>query len=239
MFQRNSELEQGPRWCLVVAPGSTTGRSPVRRASDRGDQAMPAPPVLDGSGGGARLCAWRTVPSPSALHPLLEAPEHPAALAVRLESDLPPARSSAGPPGAPLDPSLTQADRFLLVFRVCFCLAPFEIGYDVGGKAAASKPHAKSGEQQPLFSWKTWSPGRRMGRAWGRTIMLFSLTSFTALMIPYCGGKRELNAVLKTNRCNLSDVLGCSLLKCGNAVYSVNGCCRILFLLRVSSCILT
>lgn len=34
--------------------------------------------------------------------------------------------------------SLTQADRFLLVFRVCFCLAPFEIGYDVGGKAAAA-----------------------------------------------------------------------------------------------------
>lgn len=37
-------------------------------------------------------------------------------------------------------PSLTQADRFLLVFRVCFCLAPFEIGYDVGGKAPASEP---------------------------------------------------------------------------------------------------
>lgn len=37
-------------------------------------------------------------------------------------------------------PSLTQADRFLLVFRVCSCLAPFEIGYDVGGKAPASEP---------------------------------------------------------------------------------------------------
>lgn len=68
----------------------------------------------------------------------------------------------AGPPGAPLDPSLTQADRFLLVFRVCFCLAPFEIGYDVGGKAAASKPHTKCAQQQPVVSWKM--DGQRVGR---------------------------------------------------------------------------
>lgn len=65
------------------------------------------------------------------------------------------------PPGAPLDPSLTQADRFLLVFRVCFCLAPFEIGYDVGGKAAASKPQTKSALQQPVVSWKM--DGQRVG----------------------------------------------------------------------------
>ncbi|KAG3258208.1 hypothetical protein H1C71_027943 [Ictidomys tridecemlineatus] len=58
--------------------------------------------------------------------------------------------------------SLTQADRFLLVFRVCFCLAPFEIGYDVGGKAATSQPHAKSGQQQPVVSWKM--DGQRVGK---------------------------------------------------------------------------
>lgn len=68
----------------------------------------------------------------------------------------------AGSPGAPLDPSLTQADRFLLVFRVCFCLAPFEIGYDVGGKAAASKPQTKSALQQPVVSWKM--DGQRVGK---------------------------------------------------------------------------
>lgn len=65
-------------------------------------------------------------------------------------------------PGSTTGPSLTQADRFLLVFRVCFCLAPFEIGYDVGGKAAASKSHAKSGQQQPVVSWKM--DGQRMGK---------------------------------------------------------------------------
>lgn len=57
-------------------------------------------------------------------------------------------------PGPPLEPSLTQADRFLLVFRVCFCLAPFEIGYDVGGKAAASKPRATSAQPRPVLAWK-------------------------------------------------------------------------------------
>ncbi|XP_034866331.1 uncharacterized protein LOC118014266 [Mirounga leonina] len=87
--------------------------------------------------------------------PALDAPEPSAAAAGRLESDSPPARPRAGPPGAPLDPSLTQADRFLLVFRVCFCLAPFEIGYDVGGQAAASKPRANRGEQAPVVSRRT------------------------------------------------------------------------------------
>lgn len=55
-------------------------------------------------------------------------------------SDLSPAHRCS--PGSATGPSLTQADRFLLVFRVCFCLAPFEIGYDVGGKAATSTPRA-------------------------------------------------------------------------------------------------
>lgn len=88
----------------------------------------------------------------STVHPLLYALEHTGHLHCQ----------GAGPPGAPLDPSLTQADRFLLVFRVCFCLAPFEIGYDVGGKAAASKPHTKCAQQQPVVSWKM--DGQRVGR---------------------------------------------------------------------------
>lgn len=85
-------------------------------------------------------------------HPLLYALEHTGHLHCQ----------GAGPPGAPLDPSLTQADRFLLVFRVCFCLAPFEIGYDVGGKAAASKPHTTCAQQQPVVPWKM--DGQRVGR---------------------------------------------------------------------------
>lgn len=60
--------------------------------------------------------------------------------AVQLKSDLPLACRYS--PGDATGPSLTQADRFLLVFRVCFCLAPFEIGYDVGGKAATATPRA-------------------------------------------------------------------------------------------------
>lgn len=137
-------------------------------------------------------CTRRTIPSTSALHLLLDALEHSAAIAVQLESDLPPARPSAGPPGAPPDPSLTQADRFLLVFRVCFCLAPFEIGYDVGGKAAASKPHANSGERPPVVSWK--KDGQRVGKD---DLALCSLTSLAASMIPYCRGKREHNVFFK------------------------------------------
>lgn len=72
------------------------------------------------------------------------------------DADLPPARQRGRTPGRPLDPSLTQADRFLLVFRVCFCLAPFEIGYDVGGKAAASKP-------RPALAWKMDGQGAAEG----------------------------------------------------------------------------
>lgn len=84
----------------------------------------------------------------------------------------------AGPHRAPLDPSLTQADRFLLVFRVCFCLAPFEIGYDVGGKAAASRPHAKSGQRSLWLLEDGWAE-RREGRA--RFFLLTSLTTSTGL----------------------------------------------------------
>nr|XP_014338791.1 PREDICTED: uncharacterized protein LOC106701616 [Bos mutus] len=40
-------------------------------------------------------------------------------------------------------------------------LTPFEIGYDVGGKAAASRSRAKSGQQQPVASWKM--DGQREG----------------------------------------------------------------------------
>lgn len=69
-------------------------------------------------------------------------------------------------PGPPLEPSLTQADRFLLVFRVCFCLAPFEIGYDVGGKAAASKPRATSAQPRPVLAWKMDGRGAG-GGGWG------------------------------------------------------------------------
>lgn len=120
--------------------------------------------------------------------PAPDAPERSAAVALQLESDLPPARLSAGPPGAPTDPSLTQADRFLLVFRVCFCLAPFEIGYDVGGKAAAPKPRAGSGEPPPAVSWRMdGQRARKNDRA------PFPLTSLTAFMIPCCRGKREPN----------------------------------------------
>lgn len=93
-----------------------------------------------------------------------------------------------GTPGAPTDPSLTQADRFLLVFRVCFCLAPFEIGYDVGGKAAAPKPRAGSGEPPPAVSWRTH--GQRVRKDHRAP---FPLTSLTAFMIPYCRSKREPN----------------------------------------------
>ena len=42
--------------------------------------------------------------------------------------------------------------------EVCFCLAPFEIGYDVGGKAAALRSHAS------LVGSSLWLPGRWMGR---------------------------------------------------------------------------
>lgn len=129
--------------------------------------------VLDCNGQGRGLCARRPVCAHHTVHPLLYALEHTGHLHCR----------GAGPPGAPLDPSLTQADRFLLVFRVCFCLAPFEIGYDVGGKAAASKPHTKGAQQQ------LWFPGRWMGREWEGRPHLF-LTSFTAFVILYCRGRR-------------------------------------------------
>lgn len=94
-------------------------------------------------------------------------------------------RQRGGTPGAPLDPSLTQADRFLLVFRVCFCLAPFEIGYDVGGKAAASKPRATCLSLSPCV------PGRGMGRERGREgARLFLLTSVPAFVTLSCRGRR-------------------------------------------------
>lgn len=54
-------------------------------------------------------------------------------------------------------PSLTQADRSLLVFRVAICLAPPEIGYDVGGNAAASKLRAHGGLPRGLG--RQGSPG--------------------------------------------------------------------------------
>lgn len=95
------------------------------------------------------------------------------------------ARRRGGAPGAPPDPSLTQADRFLLVFRVCFCLAPFEIGYDVGGKAAASKPRATSAQPQPVLAWKT--DGQGAGAGWARCVLLTSVPAFATLS---CRGRR-------------------------------------------------
>lgn len=126
---------------------------PVSRAFERGDGHCWIGYVV-GTGKGRGLCTRRTVASPSALSACSQVLERSAACATQLVFDLPPARSGCRTPGASPDPSLTQADRFLLVFRVCFCLAPFEIGYDVGGKAAASKPHAKSAQPQPVVSRK-------------------------------------------------------------------------------------
>lgn len=90
---------------------------------------------------GRVLCTWRTASSASVLPAYTwkmsgvlsrgcGTAEVRLAICLPWGSDL---KTTTGP-------SLTQADRFLLVFRVCFCLAPFEIGYDVGGRAPASEP---------------------------------------------------------------------------------------------------
>lgn len=125
-------------------------QSPVSRAFEHGDgHCWLGYLIVVGKGRGLRT--WRTVWSASALSacswmPWNSRPHLQCSWYQTCHLHC----QGAGPPGAPLDPSLTQADRFLLVFRVCFCLAPFEIGYDVGGKAAAAKPHAKSAQQQPV-----------------------------------------------------------------------------------------
>lgn len=61
--------------------------SPVPRALERRAVLHVVP---DCTRGGARLQTQRTVPSTLALHLLLDALEHSAAVAVQLESDLPP-----------------------------------------------------------------------------------------------------------------------------------------------------
>lgn len=179
---KETASEQGQRGASLPQPPGLT--CPLGLQAQRWGRAPRGARLYQGRGGAVYP---EDGPIRVSTAPALDAPEPSAAAAGRLESDSPPARSRAGPPGAPLDPSLTQADRFLLVFRVCFCLAPFEIGYDVGGKAAASKPHANPGEQAPVVSW---TDGQRVGKD---DLALFSLTSLTAFMMPYCRGKRELN----------------------------------------------